>query len=133
MGLSAVGRVNSLVIDRVSAVIEIERFERCIASSSPKIRVCLTDTKLSARLVMVLYLSASVHRSGRCKERQVKMLIRHPSSPRSGAELSWVDGREDMQARQRVELPPQIDRPRPRLGEVELDRDKLGSRDTPRG
>ena len=87
VGFSTLKRVNSLVIDRVSAVIEIERY---MASSSPMIRVCLTDTQLSARLVMALHLSANGHRSGgHFKERQVRMLIRHPSSPRSGAELSW--------------------------------------------
>jgi hypothetical protein len=85
---TTVRRVNSLVIDRldsVSAVIETERY---MASSSHMSGVCLTDTQLNARVVMALPLSANGHHSGgHCKERQVRMLIRHPSSPRCGARL----------------------------------------------
>ena len=55
------------------------------------IRICLTDTQLGARFVMALYLgpSANGHRNGRHrKESEVRGLIRHAFSARSGAELS---------------------------------------------
>jgi hypothetical protein len=71
---SSVRRVNNLVIDGVSAVIEIERY---MTSSSHMSCVCLTDTQLNARVVTALHLSVNGHRSGgHYKERLVRMLNR---------------------------------------------------------
>jgi hypothetical protein len=104
----------------VRAVTGIERYLAVVASSSSTlIRIYLTDIRLSAHLVMALYLGAAGHRS--CKEREIVKLIRHASSPRSGTELSQMNGCKKMQARQRVESPLWIDCPRPRLEEVESD------------
>jgi hypothetical protein len=48
-------RVNSQVIDRVSAVIEIEGYLVPVASSySPLIRICLSDTQLNAHPMTAL-------------------------------------------------------------------------------
>ena len=84
----AVGRVNSRVIDGVSAVMGIEGHLVPVESSSSLLLMCLSDSSLNARLVMALYLGATGHRSrGPHMARKAMVPIRHSSSPRSVAEL----------------------------------------------
>lgn len=84
----AVGRVNSRVIDGVSAVMGIEGHLVPAESSGPLLLMCLTDSRLNARLVMALYLAATGHRSWWPRmERMAVVPIRHASSPQSVAEL----------------------------------------------
>lgn len=79
---------------RVRAVTGIGRYLAAVTSSSGTlICICLTDTRLSAHLVMALYLGAARHsRWGNRKERETVILIRYPSSPQSGMELSGLNG-----------------------------------------
>jgi hypothetical protein len=66
--------------------------EECVGSSTVMrvIRICLTNNQLGARLVIMMapYPSANRQRSGGQRKGEARMLIRHASSPRSGAELS---------------------------------------------